>query len=91
MPYEVSKFCPQTWNIALNLEHWDKISWANCSPSGARTINILSIGGKEKKESCELESQEMSDQGNTLPPLIVSTSWHWKVAENASCVNSNIR
>jgi len=24
MPYEVNGSGPQTWNIALNLEHWDK-------------------------------------------------------------------
>jgi hypothetical protein len=23
MPHEVSRSGPQTWNIALNLEHWD--------------------------------------------------------------------
>ena len=34
MPYEVSRFGPQTWEIALNLEHWDKVSWKNRSPSG---------------------------------------------------------
>jgi len=34
MPYEVNGSGPQTWNIALNLEHWDKNSWKNRSPSG---------------------------------------------------------
>src|SRR5258708_37653199 len=34
MPYEVSRFCPQMLAVALNLEHWDKISWKNRSPSG---------------------------------------------------------
>lgn len=27
MPYELDRFGPQMWNIALNLGHWDKISW----------------------------------------------------------------
>src|SRR5258708_37688493 len=34
MPYEVSRFCAQMLAVALNLEHWDKISWKNRSPSG---------------------------------------------------------
>ncbi|EFH81211.1 cytochrome P450 monooxygenase (Fum15) [Ktedonobacter racemifer DSM 44963] len=34
MPYQVSRSGPQTLNIALNLEHWDKFSWKNRFPSG---------------------------------------------------------
>ena len=33
MTYKVSRSGPQTWNIALNLEHWDTISWKNRSSS----------------------------------------------------------
>jgi len=32
MPYEVDGFGPQTWNIALNLGHWDKLSWTKPLP-----------------------------------------------------------
>jgi hypothetical protein len=34
MPYQVSRSGPQTWNISPNVEHWDKFSWKNRSPSG---------------------------------------------------------
>jgi hypothetical protein len=29
VPHEVSRSGSQTWSIALNLEHWDTISWKN--------------------------------------------------------------
>src|SRR6266542_113402 len=34
MPHQVSGFNPQTWALALKCEHWYKISWKNCFPSG---------------------------------------------------------
>ena len=34
MPYEVSESGPQMWEIALNLEYWDKLSWKSRIPSG---------------------------------------------------------
>jgi hypothetical protein len=37
----VSRSSPQTWNIALNLEHWDKISWKNRSSSGFFHRNLV--------------------------------------------------
>src|SRR6266536_2043560 len=32
MPYEVGGFGPQMWNIALNLGHWDTLSWTKPLP-----------------------------------------------------------
>src|SRR5258708_32290602 len=60
MPYEVSRFCPQMLAVALNLEHWDKISWKNRSPSGIlspKPVNCAShreIDEPKDRRGCSL-------------------------------------
>ena len=41
MPYQVSRFGPQTWALALNHEHWYERTWANRSASGVSTENVV--------------------------------------------------
>ena len=62
----------------------------NCSPSGF--LHRYLVNWREEKERIALAlKKEMSDQGNTLPPLRVDTSWHWKVADDASCQNKMMK
>jgi len=48
MPYELSGSGPQMWEIALNLEHWDKISWKSRSLSGFSQRNLVNWSENEK-------------------------------------------
>jgi len=48
MPYEVSRSGPQTWNIALNLEHQYTRFVANRFPSGFFYRNF--VNWREKKK-----------------------------------------
>ncbi|BCL78798.1 hypothetical protein ccbrp13_12630 [Ktedonobacteria bacterium brp13] len=41
MTHEVSRSGPQTWEIALNREHWDKNSWANRSTSRVSSEKVV--------------------------------------------------
>jgi len=41
MPYEVSRFGPQTEALALKYEHWSKRTWANRSTSGVSAEKVV--------------------------------------------------
>jgi hypothetical protein len=63
MPYEVDRFCPQTWEIALNLEQWDKLSRKNRSTSGVSVSSVVN-GGKVK------ETRRLSQKKNSSSLLL---------------------
>jgi hypothetical protein len=48
MTYEVDEFGPQTWNIALNLGHWDTRSWTKPLPIRLLLLECCKLEGKKK-------------------------------------------
>ena len=61
MPYQVSKSGPQTWEIALNLEHWDIRFLENRSASGFFHQCFVNEG-ERKRGSHALERKASVDQ-----------------------------
>jgi hypothetical protein len=56
MPYEVDGFGLQTWNIALNLGHWDKLSWTK--PLFVRLFSAKSCKLEEEREAKDEKGYE---------------------------------
>src|SRR5438067_11534992 len=56
MPYEVDGFSPPTWNIALNLGHWDTRSWTK--PLPVRLFSAKSCKLEEEREAKDEKGYE---------------------------------
>jgi hypothetical protein len=82
MPYEASRSGPQTWEIALNLEHWDTCFLENRFSSGVLAWNVgntslasLSMGRTfqlPEQVATQLKNEDSGTPGcHLLPPLWV--------------------
>src|SRR6266704_1325347 len=65
MPWNVSRFGPETCTLALNHEHWTHVSWESRSPSGVSTWNIVN----KSLATCTPAFVSLSDNGVALRKL----------------------
>jgi hypothetical protein len=56
----VDGFGLQTWNIALNLGHWDKLSWIKPLPVRLLSLKFCKLEGKRK--ACVSLFKDLPDQ-----------------------------
>src|SRR5258708_18306598 len=79
MTYQVSRFYPQTEALALNCEHWDKISWDNRSPSGIffpRPVHCLSRREIDEPLTEKFSAFELLHQAANLSCTNTKENWY---------------